>query len=159
MGYYTDYTLKTDDSPWAQQFWHDYEYERIKGWSGWGGSRPPANTDFDYADSCKWYDWKKDMEAISVNYPNALFTLEGRGEEAEDLWVAYFMNGDSQVHKAQIVFPEPNLDEFERVEAVDPKEREIQKLLVEIGEIEQTLKEKQEVLKTKQEELTEVLHD
>lgn len=56
-------------------------------------------------DSCKWYDWKDDMIAMSTNFPGVLFKLHGDGEEAGDIWDAYFLNGKSQVCKAEIAIP------------------------------------------------------
>lgn len=56
----------------------------------------------------KWYDWEKDMREFSKKYPTALFTLSGKGEEAGDIWKAYFINGKAQIAKARIV-----IDEFD----------------------------------------------
>ena len=58
------------------------------------------------ADRCKWYDWKKDMIRLSEQFPSSLFILEGEGEEAEDIWKAYFKGGKCQIEKAKIKFDE-----------------------------------------------------
>lgn len=61
---------------------------------------------------CKWYDWKQDMKAISIKYPEVLFTLTGEGEEPGDMWIAYFKHGKMQVCPAQITYPEFNEEEL-----------------------------------------------
>ena len=43
-----------------------------------------------------WYSHEQHMRTISAAYPNVLFTLGGRGEEAHDQWVAYHRNGKMQ---------------------------------------------------------------
>lgn len=41
----------------------------------------------------KWYDCEKDMTNFSLLYPNFLFELNGVGEDREDIWTAWFLNG------------------------------------------------------------------
>jgi len=53
-------------------------------------------------DSCKWYDHETDMKRLSEQFPNVVFTLNGRGEESGDVWVKYFKNGKMQSSKAEI---------------------------------------------------------
>jgi len=45
---------------------------------------------------CKWYGHDEDMDILSKQFPEALFTLHGRGEEDWDLWKKYYKNGKSQ---------------------------------------------------------------
>lgn len=52
----------------------------------------------------KWYDYEKDMVALSARFPEVLFTLHGKGEDSEDLWYAYFLNGKVQHCPAQIIY-------------------------------------------------------
>lgn len=66
----------------------------------------------DNYDQMKWYDWQKDCEELSKDYPNLLFSLEGEGEDNDDIWKAWFRNGKSVVVRAKIVFEEPDLDEI-----------------------------------------------
>jgi len=61
-------------------------------------------------DTAKWYDWEKDMQAVSSQYPHLLFFLEGEGEEAGDIWKAWARNGKVITVRARIVFDEPDLD-------------------------------------------------
>ena len=55
---------------------------------------------------CKWYDSQKELLEFSMKHPNALFLLEGNGEENGDQWKLYVQSGHFQVCKAEIVFEE-----------------------------------------------------
>jgi hypothetical protein len=57
-----------------------------------------------FGDHCKWYEHTEDMRNVSKKYPNVLFTLTGNGEEPDDMWVKYFMNGKVQIEKAVITY-------------------------------------------------------
>lgn len=63
-------------------------------------------TDGSTMESCKWYDHEADMKVMSDAFPNVLFKLHGEGENAGDIWNAYFLNGKSQKHKAKIMIDE-----------------------------------------------------
>ncbi len=54
----------------------------------------------------KWGSWKVDMHTISRLFPQVLFTIDGEGEEAGDLWRAYVHNGMMQFEKAVITYGE-----------------------------------------------------
>jgi len=69
-----------------------------------------ANTGFygidekgDTTGSTKWYEWQPDMVKLSKKFRNVLFKLHGEGEENDDIWDAYFLNGKYQIKKARIV--------------------------------------------------------
>lgn len=53
----------------------------------------------------KWYEHEEEMLAVSRKYPSVLFTLQGQGEEADDLWRKYFYDGKVQRTEAVITFP------------------------------------------------------
>jgi hypothetical protein len=57
-------------------------------------------------DRYKWYEWQEDMETLSKQFPSVVFTLRGEGEESGDIWVAYFKDGKTALHHAEITFPE-----------------------------------------------------
>lgn len=57
------------------------------------------------AERCKWYEWEQDMRRLSKKVPTVLFTLDGRGEEDGDIWVAYFKGGKAQVEHPEIKIP------------------------------------------------------
>jgi hypothetical protein len=62
-------------------------------------------------ESGKWYEHQDDMRRFSLLHCNILFTLHGEGEENDDLWNEYYLNGNLQVAKAQI-----------QIASFDPKE-------------------------------------
>jgi hypothetical protein len=51
-----------------------------------------------------WYEFERDMKAFSLDHPDALFILDGAGEDNTDLWRCYFKNGKKQFEKAKVVF-------------------------------------------------------
>ncbi len=55
---------------------------------------------------CKWYAHEEDLRQLSSRFPDILFTLLGKGEENEDIWVKYFKAGRMQVSHATITFDE-----------------------------------------------------
>lgn len=57
-------------------------------------------------ESAEWYEHKKDMLKMSAAFPGWLFTLECHGEEDDDIWREYYLNGASQLAKAKITFEE-----------------------------------------------------
>lgn len=94
MGYQTDFEL-TFDAPGLEEV----IYAKLKDISGY-----IFNDSYIY--SAKWYDHDKDMLTLSLAYPDILFTLEGKGEESDDIWISYYQNGKTQYHQAKIVYPE-----------------------------------------------------
>jgi len=92
MGYYTDFEVSVDDYAIGNDL--DKTLKEVTKYSFRNG----------YLQEAKWYDWKRDMLTISNAYPEAIFTVEGNGEEAGDMWRAYFKNGKVQVAKAVITY-------------------------------------------------------
>lgn len=52
-----------------------------------------------------WYDHDAEMGKLSIAFPDILFTLWGYGQEADDLWKKYYLNGKSQLARAIITYP------------------------------------------------------
>lgn len=95
MGYYTRFELAVIN---GGDYETDYE-EVVK-----------EQVDYNpFSDETKWYDFEKDMREVSKEHPNVLFELSGEGEEAGDLWKAYFKNGKMQMCKARVEYD--NFDE------------------------------------------------
>ena len=116
MGYNTAYTLKTHNSKYLIS---DILTE-IKA----------AALDFDnlfYAvdgngetyDSIKWYDHERDIIKLSKLYPDVIFDLYGEGEDNEDIWHKYFLNGKIQRCPARIAFD--NFDEQKLFEYIEER--------------------------------------
>lgn len=99
MGYCTTFTLTTE----PETNFLEEELEEMSGGYYWEDEM----SSYRLYDS-KWYDHDKHMIAFSKNekYKNVLFTIEGEGEEAGDLWKAYYKNGKTVHHQAILTFPE-----------------------------------------------------
>ncbi len=69
---------------------------------------------FNYPNS-QW-DYDTDMIQISKLYPDAIFKLEGKGEDNGDMWINYYKNGLVQECPARIVF-----DDFDESKLTEPK--------------------------------------
>jgi hypothetical protein len=52
----------------------------------------------------KWYEHEQNMREWSARAPDVLFTLEGEGEEAGDVWKKYFKDGKMQICRAVLTF-------------------------------------------------------
>ena len=57
------------------------------------------------SDEVKWYDNEEEMRKLSKEFPDVLFKLHGEGEDNEDIWDKYFMNGKMQYCPAEIMCP------------------------------------------------------
>ena len=57
------------------------------------------------SDEVKWYDNEEEMRKLSKKFPDVLFKLHGEGEDNEDIWDKYFMNGKMQYCPAKIMCP------------------------------------------------------
>jgi hypothetical protein len=53
-------------------------------------------------ESIKWYEHEEVLRNFSALNPGVLFTLHGEGEENDDIWNKYFLNGKLQVAKASV---------------------------------------------------------
>lgn len=53
-------------------------------------------------DAVKWYDSNAHLREFSKKHPLFVFTLQGRGEEEDDIWVEYYMDGKCQKEPAVI---------------------------------------------------------
>lgn len=54
--------------------------------------------------SCTWYEHEKDIKEFSEQYPDIIFELNGIGDEYDDIWNKYFLNGKMQTCIAKIIF-------------------------------------------------------
>ena len=45
------------------------------------------------------------MKKLSKHFPNILFKLHGSGEDFDDTWDKYFLNGKMQYCPAEITYP------------------------------------------------------
>lgn len=57
-------------------------------------------------DTWRWYDHDEDMIKVSKQFPDIMFELRGDGEESEDFWKTYYLNGKLQFAPAAITYPD-----------------------------------------------------
>lgn len=57
----------------------------------------------------KWYGHEEDLIKVSKEFPTALITVTGYGEDRGDIWQAYVLNGQYERVEAEIVFPKCTL--------------------------------------------------
>lgn len=95
MGYQTDYKLIVGLKESEQEI-----FDRVAELSGYG-----TRWDAEHLYGCKWYEWKEHMLQVSSEFPEVLLKLEGEGEEAGDMWHAYFKNGKFQDCRGEVVYP------------------------------------------------------
>ncbi len=60
---------------------------------------------YEYEDTMKWYDWKKDIMAVSKLHPATVWTVQRNGEQTGDMERAYFKNGKHYSEKLEYVPP------------------------------------------------------
>lgn len=68
-----------------------------------------------------WYDWEEDMILLSRKFNDVLFMLHGDGEDSEDLWDAYFLDGKIQVCPGRIVYDDFDPGKLEEKDIVQSK--------------------------------------
>lgn len=102
MGYYTEYHIKMKyASDELQRLASDELAELLE----IEGTEEPFGY-FCY-DRYKWYECVSDMIKISSHYPNATFVVDGAGEDYDDIWRAFFHDGECVLHTfdREIDFP------------------------------------------------------
>lgn len=57
-------------------------------------------------EACRWYEHEDDLLTLSKQFPTYLFTLSGTGEQKEDMWKKYFLDGRIQEERARITIGE-----------------------------------------------------
>ncbi len=95
MGYITSYRLQVieGDPDLIRQFVDECE-----------NANYAIDADGNAQESCKWYKSEEDMKAFSKKHPEALFRLDGEGEDSDDLWQQYWRNGKCQNIPAEITY-------------------------------------------------------
>lgn len=105
MGYYTDFKLKVSPDV-AAEIMSDFEafnaiFEELTNYT--------LEDDLTMG-GVKWYDHDKNMIELSKLYPDAIWQVDGVGEEDGDIWRTYYMNGKSQSANTKVVV---TYDEFD----------------------------------------------
>lgn len=112
MGYYTDFTLTAgvydgDENvlrpiPMSTLETLGYELDKL---DVFNCDPDVSMDDLDYGlyGNAKWYEYSHDMCLLSKKYPGILFHLCGEGEDRDDVWDAYYLNGEMEFHKCIII--------------------------------------------------------
>lgn len=117
MGYYTYHTLKWrfhpeslgEVPPIYVQTFLDHLRAKTDDYVDFDENGYPTNNE-----GWKWYSHNDDMLEVSRMFPIILFSLYGDGEESDDNWVQYYLNGKTYSIYASLGFPE--FDERQLVE-------------------------------------------
>jgi hypothetical protein len=110
MGYYTKFELHAVDVKTGSLITMAEEEAIAKSlWYLTGGSDryTPKSIEGCLDEQMKWYDHEEDMAALSKEFPNILFVLDGVGEEFPDAWRKWFYNGTVEASYAEVVYPRP----------------------------------------------------
>lgn len=110
MGYHTDFTLTASICTIGDGFYTTTTIPKIMFASledeigklcvfDMGG-----DDDFCFYVNTTWYSWESDMCLLSSRFPEILFCLHGEGENGDDLWNAYFLDGKFQYCPAIITY-------------------------------------------------------
>lgn len=109
MGYYTYYTCYVIDED-------SYGKEKIKQAANrlaeiLYGEKPSKEVqDFEFIcenGEMKWYEYEDNMKKLSKEFPDMVFELSGNGEDEEDFWKEYFLNGESCYCSGHIEYDPP----------------------------------------------------
>ena len=108
MGYYTDYELNVERADCVDPDSGDRELgsltrellereiDKLGVFDGeYGGG---------WYGNAKWYEHDRDMLLLSKRFPGVLFTLHGYGDDVEDIWYTYYLDGKMQVCPGTIVY-------------------------------------------------------
>lgn len=103
MGYYTDYDLNI--SPHGRDVIPEDEIAELEREIALIDVFESGNATDGYYCNAKWYDHDDDMMRLSGRFPDILFSLHGDGENQEDMWETYYLNGRMQYCGAEITYP------------------------------------------------------
>lgn len=103
MGYYTYYDLGI--SPHGRNAFSNEEIDELEKEIDLLNVFESGNIVDGYYCNAKWYDHDDDMMRLSGRFPDILFSLHGDGENREDMWETYYLNGRMQYCEAEITYP------------------------------------------------------
>jgi hypothetical protein len=53
-----------------------------------------------------WYDHEEELLSLSRGFPMTIFILYGEGEEQGDVWKKRFINGEVEIVRVEMSFPD-----------------------------------------------------
>ena len=106
MGYYTMFNLEVRGVDGAHPLTEEKLAEIGKAFDEIFGEEDAFESLIsEYYPEWKWYTCDYDLGKLSTKFPDVIFTLEGKGEDREDWWIAEYWNGNIQKNKAQLIPP------------------------------------------------------
>jgi len=105
MGYYTCHTLDVKLADNSAE--HPDKYQII---ASLRAENEEAACSFDEEgqtlSNSRWYESSDEMKEFSKKHPDALFVMDGDGEESDDFWIAYYLDGKEQTSTGRIEYDE-----------------------------------------------------
>lgn len=108
MGYITKFNLKVFDKDWKEDKTIVFKDEFLE--KNMGSVSNPISAIRGL--EAKWYVYHLEMISLSREYSDYLFQLNGVGEDDEDFWVAYYLNGKSQTERGIVFYPPYDKDKL-----------------------------------------------
>ena len=106
MGYCTDYRIKCEKV-------EELLYE-LSNYTNYTFRSYTYNDEYDLRteEAVKWYECRDDLVQISLKekFKDIMITVTGYGEESDDIWREYIINGKYQRVEPKMIFPEFNKD-------------------------------------------------
>lgn len=118
MGYYTDFNIhlslfdletRAPATEFVPALYSQEIKRQLEECSGY--EFEDSDSAFLYLDEAKWYDHHEDLLAVSKNFPGVLIEVYGDGEDSEDNWVSYYLNGQHSGGQGTIVYPEFDVED------------------------------------------------
>jgi hypothetical protein len=104
MGYYTRYELEIQNGS-NDLIQELREFSEVASWA--------IDKNGLTEDEAKWYDHQEELQVFSKLHPTVIFKLIGVGEDSQDFWHEYYMDGKMQNCKGVITYPQFNSDLLE----------------------------------------------
>ena len=110
MGYYTDHTLEMKNVTTQETFNQITEWLAERGLTGYAFEDSGTyNQDTCYGcfypyGECKWSQHDCDMRDLAAAFPTVVFKLHGDGEDFDDVWDEYYLDGKEE-HLDWIIKP------------------------------------------------------
>ena len=70
---------------------------------------PPYNQDTCFTVNVKWYDHQSDLEDLTAKYRGIVIQADCEDENGE-MWRERYLNGDCEIHDAQICYPKFDIE-------------------------------------------------
>ena len=101
MSYLTQYSLDYD-TPDDHEDIKDFILKSSEYLVGWEVEILLGGSDL----TTSWYEHEEEMLNLSRGFPETIFIMHGSGTEQGDVWKKRFINGEVEIIRAALVFPD-----------------------------------------------------